>query len=166
MEMDKIGISEQREAPKLPTRWYASRVRAAVRDPRLRARRYAADQLCIDEKTLYRIEVGERAPQPDEVFQMARVYGMPELKSEYCSRCCSLGRDRCAAEDSNIDRISIKAYVRMQRIEASSEELMQIVEDGVVSDGEMPQFRRILSRMMAVEQSFVELQAWIDRQGR
>lgn len=113
-----------------------ARYQAATFNDRLFSREGASEELGIDRSRLARIELGSKNPFPDEVLMMSDIYNAPELKSYYCKNMCPLGKDFPDVKLEALDRISIKALSSFRKISAAKELLLDITEDGVITENE------------------------------
>lgn len=122
-----------------------ARYNAAKFNDRLNSREGASEELGIDRSRLARIELGSKNPFPDEVLMMSDIYNAPELKSYYCKNMCPLGKDFPEIRVEALDRISIKALSSFRKISAAKELLLDITEDGVITEDEKEDLNKIKS---------------------
>lgn len=113
-----------------------ARYHAGTFNDRLLSREGASEELGIDRSRLARIELGSKNPFPDEVLMMSEIYGAPELKNYYCKHMCPLGKDFPEVKSEGLDRISIKALSSFRKISAAKELLLDITEDGIITEDE------------------------------
>jgi len=143
--------------------FYIARITAAKYNDRLGSREGASEELGIDRTRLARIELGSISPYPEEILLMAEIYNAPELKPLYCREMCPLGRDLPKVELETLDRITIKALSTFKKISSAREELLEIVEDGVVSEDEKPELENIMQTLDEVVQVTQNLKIWIEK---
>ena len=125
--------------------FYKARMEAAACNDNLNSREGAAEQLGIDRTRLARIELGSLNPYPEEVLLMSDAYNTPELNNYFCSRMCPLGQQTVpAAELLHLDRITIRILTALGNTEFIQKTILEIVEDGIVSEDEQPQVQQIL----------------------
>lgn len=143
--------------------FYKARCAAAKHNETLSSREGAADIMSIDRGRLYRIESGIANPYPEEVHLMADLYNAPELKNFYCRECCPLGNDVPEVSMSEIDRITIKAIASFRKVEETKEILLDITEDGIVSEKEKPEMKKVLRNLEELEKVTENLRVWIKK---
>lgn len=143
--------------------FYKARCGAAKHNEQLSSREGAADIMSIDRGRLYRIESGIANPYPEEVHLMADLYNAPELKNYYCKHCCPLGADMPEVDVVSLDRIALKALKHMKAVSDSRETLIDICEDGIISEEERPQLDEILKELGELEQISKSLRVWVEK---
>ena len=114
-----------------------ARYNAAKFNDRLNSREGASEELGIDRSRLARIELGSKNPFPDEVLMMSDIYNAPELKAHFCKYMCPLGKDFPEVESEDLDRISVKALSSFRKISKAKDLLLDITEDGMITEEEM-----------------------------
>ena len=63
----------------------------------------------------------------------------------------------------DLDRISIKALSTFRKIAGTKEVLLDIVEDGVISESERPGLEEVISTLDEVNSITQELKAWVSK---
>ncbi len=143
--------------------FYQARYMASAHNEQLSSREGAADIMSIDRGRLYRIESGITNPYPEEVYIMTDLYHAPELNNYYCRNICPLGRDIPKVEVVSLDRISVKALSIFRKLEKTKELLLDITEDGLISDDERGDMQKILQDLEEVEQVAQNLKVWVKK---
>ena len=143
--------------------FYRARCEAARHNEQLSSREGAADIMSIDRGRIYRIESGIANPYPEEIRLMADLYNAPELENYYCREICPLGSDVPKAEISDLDRISIRALSSFRKLEKTKEMLLDITEDGVIDESEIPALENILENLDELEQVAQSLKIWVKK---
>lgn len=143
--------------------FYKARYEAAKHNEQLSSREGAADIMSIDRGRLYRIESSIINPYPEEIRLMADLYNAPELENYYCREMCPLGTDIPKAEISNLDRISIMALASFRKLESTKEMLLDITEDGVIDEWEIPAMEKILENLDELERVAQSLKIWVKK---
>ena len=141
-------------------RFYQSRCEASTHNEQLSSREGAADIMSIDRGRLYRIEKGLKNPYPEEVDLMADLYNAPELVNYYCTNVCPLGKFIPEAGVADLDRISIKALSAFRKLESTKEMLLDITEDGIISEDEKPTLEQIIANLEELESVAQNLKIW------
>ena len=107
--------------------------------------------MSIDRGRLYRIESGIANPYPDEIHLMADLYNAPELENFYCTGICPLGGEIPKAELAELDRISLRALSTFRKIKETGELLLDITEDGVISEDEEGDLHKVIKNLEELE---------------
>ena len=132
-----------------------ARYEAAKSNERLSSREGAAEEIGIDRTRLARIELGSTIPYQEEVLLMADCYKAPELKGNYCREMCPLGKNMPKIENAGLDRISL--------INEAKESLLDITADGIISEEEKPELKKIIQTLDEVNEITQNLKNWIER---
>lgn len=143
--------------------FYKVRCAAAAHNEQLSSREGAADIMSIDRGRLYRIESGIANPYPEEIRLMADLYNAPELENYYCTNICPLGGEMPKADLADLDRISIRALSTFRKIGETKELLLDITEDGVISEDEKGDLNKVLKNLEELEQIAQSLKLWVKK---
>lgn len=141
-----------------------ARLQAAAYNERFFSKEYAAELLHISAGQLQDYELGiTKCIPPDNILRMADVYNAPELRNLYCKEMCPLGCDVPAVELEDLDRIAVKALSSFRKISAAKENLLDIVEDGVINPNERPELNKILETLDEVSSITQSLKVWVEK---
>lgn len=143
--------------------FYQARCKASTHNERLSSREGAADIMSIDRGRLYRIESGIANPYPEEVHLMADLYNAPELRNYYCREMCTLGCEVPKVDMCDLDRISIRALVAFRKVDETKNLLLDITEDGVISEDEREDMQKILDTLSELEAVTQNLKVWVKK---
>lgn len=143
--------------------FFKARCTASTHNERLSSREGAADILSIDRGRLYRIEKGVANPYPEEVHLMADLYNAPELRNYYCTEICKLGCDMPKVGAVDLDRITVRALSSFKKIGQTEKILLDITEDGVISDDERPAMQKVLENLGELEAIAQNLKVWVKK---
>lgn len=143
--------------------FYRARCKASVHNEQLKSREGAADTMSIDRGRLYRVESGIVNPYPEEVHLMADLYNAPELRNYYCREMCLLGFDMPALELEDLDRITVRTMASLRKAAETGEHLLDITEDGVISEDEKPILQKVLGNLEELEGITQNLKVWIKK---
>ena len=143
--------------------FYQARCAASAHNEQLRSREGAADIMSIDRGRLYRIEKGLINPYPEEVHLMADLYNAPELRNYYCTSMCPLGCEMPKADMIDLDRITIRAIASFRRLNVTKEILLDITEDGVITEDEKPDMQNVLGNLEELEAVTQNLRIWVKK---
>lgn len=141
--------------------FYRARCTASTHNEQLKSREGAADIMSIDRGRLYRIEKGLINPYPEEIHLMADLYNAPELRNYYCTSICPLGEEIPKIYPADLDRISLRALSTFRKIGETKELLLDITEDGVISEDERGDLNRVLENLEELEQIAQSLKLWV-----
>ena len=141
--------------------WYEARLEAAKGNERLQSRFGAAEVMGISEDAVKSAELGLYKSMPVEnAVLMADAYGAPELLNYYCLNECPIGQSRpISADVLSIDRVTVKLFksLRVDQLEELKDKLLDIAEDGVVSEDEHPAMKEILDYLDSLSRTVSEL---------
>lgn len=143
--------------------FYKTRCAVSTHNEQLSSREGAADIMSIDRGRLYRIESGLVNPYPEEVHLMADLYNAPELRNYYCREMCPLGGDVPVIELEDLDRITVRAMASLRNVAAMKESLLDITADGVISEEEKPELRKILATLDEISAIAQSLKVWTEK---
>lgn len=141
--------------------WYEARKNAAKYDERLLSREGAAEMLGMSVSSVADAELGLTKCMPvDKAVLMADLYKAPHLLNHYCLNECPIGCRHCISEEVyDIDRVTVKLLrnLKVDDLEAMKEKLLDIAEDGVISESEKPDLKAILDYLEKVAKTVSEL---------
>lgn len=141
--------------------WYEARKNAAEYDERLYSREGAAEMLGMSVSSVADAELGTTKCMPvDKAVLMADLYKAPQLLNYYCLHECPIGcRLSISDQVQDIDRVTVKLLknLRVQDLEGIKDKLVDIAEDGVISDEEKPQVQKVLDYLESLAKTVSEL---------
>lgn len=141
--------------------WFEARKAAAQYNDRLSSRAGAAELLNLSEDAVKAAELGLYKCMPvDNAVLMADLYNAPELLNHYCLHECPIGKNRpISTEVVSVDRVTIKLLRRLQNgvLADLKEKLLEISEDGVISDDELPILQEIVESLDGISRAASEL---------
>lgn len=144
-----------------------ARLRAAEYNEKFFSKEYAAEQLHISAGQLQDYELGiTKCIPPDNILRMADLYRAPELRNLYCREMCPLGGDVPVLELEDLDRITVKAMASLRKAAETKELLLDITEDGVITDEEKPSLKRILATLDEITAIAQSLKVWTEKNMR
>lgn len=140
------------------------RKEAAKYNDKLNSREGAAELLGISSSTLADYELGITKIIPAEsVMRMADLYNAPELRNYYCRNCCPLGCDVPRVDVESLDRITVKALSSLRKVQATKENLLDITEDGIITEEEKPKLKQILTDLDELSAIAHNLRVWVEK---
>lgn len=140
-----------------------ARYEAAKTNERLSSREGAAEEIGIDRTRLARIELGSTIPYQEEVLLMADCYKAPELKGNYCREMCPLGKEMPKIENVGLDRISLRMIFSLEKVTEAKKALLEITSDGIISEEEKPELKKIIHVLDEVNEITQNLKNWAER---
>jgi transcriptional regulator with XRE-family HTH domain len=144
--------------------YFQARKEAAKYNEKLNSREGAAELLGLSVSSLSDYELGLTKVVPvDKVMLMADLYNAPELKTYYCNECCPLGCKNAKIVLEDLDRVSLKALGSFRKIMGAKETLLNIVEDGVISEDEKPELDQLLDVMEEIEVVIKTFKLWAEK---
>lgn len=122
----------------------------------------------ISSASLKDYETGKTIPNPETVKDMAEVYGTPELKWMHCAK-CPIGRVIMKTDD-NIGEDDLKdTYFELagsfHKVTEIERQLRAIMEDGRITEEELPLMRGIIRVMDRITENSKDLKIWMEREG-
>lgn len=131
--------------------YFKARKSAAKYNERLYSREGAAELLGISVSTLADYELGNTKVVPvDKVVLMAELYNCPELKTGYCKHECPIGKNMTlATQVKNIEGIALRMIKEFdsEKINSIKKNFVDIAEDGIISEDEKPELKRIMNQL-------------------
>lgn len=138
-----------------------ARIDAAKYNDRLFSKESAAELLGISVSTLSDYELGvTKTVPPDMVLKMSDLYNAPELENYYCTSMCPLGGDIPKVDIATLDRIAVRVLSSFRKVGKIGEQLLDIVEDGIIDESEKADLQTILENLEELEQVIKSLKLW------
>lgn len=129
--------------------WYKARMEAAKVDERLVSRSGAAEVANMSEDAIKNTELGlEKCMSVDKAVILSGIYNAPQLLNYYCLHECPIGKNQPLSEDVvTIDRVTVKLLklLKVDKLTEAKKKLLDIAEDGVVTDDERPELEQIMA---------------------
>lgn len=141
-----------------------ARLKAAEYNEKFFSKEYAAEQLHISAGQLQDYELGiTKCIPPDNILRMADIYRSPELRNLYCREMCPLGSDVPVLELEDLDRITVKAMASLRKTAETKDILLDITEDGVISEEEKPELEKVLKNLDEISAIAQSLKVWAEK---
>lgn len=145
----------------LNNKYYIARYNASKTNPDLTSREKAAEILNMDRTRLSRIELGTTIPYPEEIMAMAEIYEIPEFCNSFCSGECPIGRETIKPINADsLDRLILQFLGSSQKMDEITERLIEITEDGIVDEGELDKFDKVLAELEKMSVNIQSLMLW------
>ena len=98
----------------------------------------------ISESRIDKIENERTRVRPDDIIAMSKAYKKPNLCNYYCTHECCIGRETVSEiQPSNLSELSLKIFNTLNSLDKQKERLLEIAEDGTISDDEIEDFKSI-----------------------
>lgn len=141
--------------------WFEARKKAAMYDERLYSREGAAEMLGMSVSSVADAELGLTKCMPvDKAVLMADLYKAPQLLNHYCLHECPIGCRHSLSESVvDIDRVTVKLLrsLRVENLEEIKDKLLDISEDGIVSEDEKPELQEVIKYLDKLATTVSEL---------
>lgn len=139
------------------------RKEAAKYNDRLNSREGAAELLGYSPSSLAGWELGTDRPSPEAVVHMSDLYHAPELRNHFCRNICPLGIDTPELNIYELDRITVKAMASLRNISIVKDQLLDITEDGQITEDEKPALEEIIKNLDELSAIGQSLKAWSEK---
>lgn len=119
----------------------------------------------VPEYKLVKIENGTVTVQPEDVVAMAKRYNKPELRNYYCCNECAIGKIDAPEVTfcGGVHEILVNMAVVLRKVNHNKIRLMEILEDGKLSDDEVEDFDKIYEELEQVSMTVEALQLWCEK---
>ena len=117
---------------------------------------------CVSESRIDKIENDRTRVQPEDVTAMAKAYKRPNLCNYYCTHECSIGKDTVTElRPSNLSELSLSIFNSLNALNKQKERLMEIAEDGAVTEDELSDFMSIQKNLDKISTTVETLKLWM-----
>ena len=140
-----------------------ARLEASNYDDRLKSREGAAELMGYGPATITEWELGVRKPSPESVLKMADLYNAPYLANHFCATECPLGCNVPKVEMEDLDRIALKTLSTFRKISETKDKLLDITEDGIITEDEKDDMRSVIRHMEEIEKAAISLKMWAEK---
>ena len=125
----------------------------------------AAERLqFISSDRIEKIENEKSLPHPDEILAMADCYKNPSLCNYYCSHECPIGQEYVPeVKSKELSQITLEMLASLNSLEKEKNRLIEITVDGIISDDEMNDFKRIQEQLSQISMAIDSLQLWVQK---
>ena len=141
--------------------WYRARKEAAKGNDKLSSRAGAAEELNISEDAVKDVELSLNKCMPvDTAVRMAKLYRAPNLLNHYCLYECPIGCYQSISDELlSIDRVTVKLLyiMRVDKVGEMKDTLLGIAEDGVISEEEKPEMKKVIAYLDSISKTISEL---------
>ncbi len=118
---------------------------------------------CITSDRLEKIENGRLIARPDEALAMAEAYKAPAIINYYCTHDCDIGAKYIdEVKPKELSQIAIETLNSLNKLNQTRDRLLEIVEDGTITEEEYPDFQEIKSNLDKMARAIDSLKLWLD----
>ena len=118
----------------------------------------------ISESSIEKIESGKTIAKPGDVMAMAKAYKCPDLCNQYCSSECEIGKVTVPAiKAKSLSEISLSVLSTLNSLEREKDRLIEITEDGIISEDEIEDFKRIQQHLKKISVTADTLMLWVQK---
>lgn len=118
----------------------------------------------ISPEKLERIENEKQLPNPDDVMIMADKYAEPNIKNYYCANQCPMGQRYVPRIKFNdLEKTVLKLVASLNSMHAKQNKLIEIAEDGRITDNEMLDFISIQKDLERISLAVSALEVWTEK---
>ena len=128
-------------------------------------REAAAEQLAfISSDRIEKIENEKSLPHPDEILAMADCYKNPALCNYYCSHECPIGQEYVPeVKSKELSQITLEMLASLNSLDKQKARLVEITVDGIISEDEMEDFKKIQEQLEYISMAIDSLQLWVQK---
>ena len=128
-------------------------------------REAAAEQLqFISSDRIEKIENEKSLPHPDEILAMADCYKNPALCNYYCSHECPIGQEYVPeVKSKELSQITLEMLASLNSLDKQKARLVEITVDGIISEDEMEDFKKIQEQLEFISMAIDSLQLWVEK---
>ena len=118
----------------------------------------------ISSDRIEKIESEKTLPHPDEILAMAECYKNPSLCNYYCSHECPIGQEYVPEVSfKELSQITLEMLASLNSLEKEKNRLIEITVDGVISDDELQDFKKIQEQLAQISLAIDSLQLWVEK---
>lgn len=126
---------------------------------------FVENEFPIKYERIERIETDKFDPTPEEVYHMSLVYKMPELCNYYCTHQCGIGKKSVPEiKMKDLSQIILGMLASLNSMQRKQERLIEITEDGEISDEELKDFVYIQKELDRITMTVNTLRLWSEQQ--
>lgn len=117
----------------------------------------------ISADRLEKIENRRLTANPDEILAIARAYKCPALINYFCTHDCEIGDEHIReVQPKELSQIAIETLNSLNKLTQVKDRLLEIVEDGVISEDEYEDFHSIKMNLEKIAGAVESLQLWLN----
>ena len=118
----------------------------------------------IPPERIERIENERQLPSPEDVMIMAEKYGEPNIRNYYCANQCPMGQHFVPKITfTDLEKTVLKLVASLNSMHAKKDKLIEIAEDGQITEDEMLDFISIQKDLEKVLLATDALELWTEK---
>lgn len=118
----------------------------------------------IPPKRIERIENERQLPSPEDVMIMADKYGEPNIRNYYCANQCPMGQHFVPKIIfTDLEKTVLKLVASLNSMHVKKDKLIEIAEDGQITEDEMLDFISIQKDLEKVSLAVDALELWTEK---
>lgn len=140
--------------------YFQCRISAAKTNKNFKSRESAAEYFGVSVSSMANYERGITIPPLDLVLMMAEEYNAPQLRNLYCMKQCPLGKEQpISSELKTLEAVTVGIVAKLDKndIDDMKRQLLDIAEDGKVSQDEEIDFKEVSLAMDKLAVAISEL---------
>ncbi len=116
----------------------------------------------LSESRIEKIESGTAQAHPEDVLAMSEAYKKPELCNYYCTHECRIGIEHVPeVKVKGLSQIVLGMLATLNTLNREKERLIEITEDEVITEEELPDFVRIQNELEKISLTVETLKLWV-----
>ncbi len=117
----------------------------------------------ISADRLEKIENRRIQARPDEILAIAEAYRAPSIVNYYCTHDCDIGGKYIQeVKPKELSQIAIETLNSLNKLNLARDRLLEIVEDGTITEDEYDDFRTIKANLDKISSAVDSLKLWLD----
>lgn len=118
----------------------------------------------IPPERIERIENERQLPSPEDVMIMAEKYGEPNIRNYYCANQCPMGQHFVPKITfTDLEKTVLKLVASLNSMHTKKDKLIEIAEDGQITEDEMLDFISIQKDLEKVMLATAALELWTEK---
>lgn len=128
-------------------------------------RNAASEQMkYVSSDRIEKIENERSLPHPEEILAMSKAYKSPDLCNYYCSRECPIGQEFVPeVKIKALSQITLEMLASLNAIEKEKNRLIEITVDGVITEDELEDFKKIQMQLSQISMAIDSMQLWVQK---
>ena len=140
--------------------YFQSRIEASKHNKNFRSRESASEYFGISVASLANYEREITVPPKHVIMMMAEAYNAPQLRNQYCLHQCEIGRKQPISDDiKTLEAVTVGIVAKLDEddVEGMKQKLLEIAEDGKITEDEEEEFREVSEALDKLAVSISEL---------
>lgn len=118
----------------------------------------------VSSDRIEKIENERSLPHPEEILAMSKAYKAPDLCNYYCSHQCPIGQEFVPElKLKDLSQITLEMLASLNSLSNEKNRLIEITVDGIISEDEMNDFKKIQALFTQISMTIDSLQLWVQK---